>query len=256
MIKNLPRHTLLASFLIAGSSVASAQDPVKPPPTPPAAPASQGSKPDDSVTINVLPQAQIAPKLGDDLRVKQIGFVKGLRYLLPLKWTPEKPDNPMRLAQVRIPPLSNELHGNGLLVISGGIGGSVDDNIARWVAQFSETEGVPTQQDLQITGSPLLITQVIATGTYNAGMPGKEPALQPNTTLWGAIVEGGPEGIVFFKAVGPKETMAERGVAWDIIIRNLVVMPKPRQPPNPPGQQPATDDGQSPPPPNAPQKKE
>lgn len=252
-------HPLVAAFAVSsllaiGAPAALAQDPIKPPPSPPA---SHGSKPDSNVAINVLPQQEIAPKLGDDVRVKQIGFVKGLRYLLPVKWTPEKPENPMRLAQVRIPPLANELHGDGLLVISGGIGGSVDDNIARWVAQFSEVDGVPTQQDLQITGTPLLVTQVIATGTYNAGMPGREPSLQPNTTMWGAIVQGGPEGVVFFKAVGPKETMAERHVAWEVFVRNLAIMKAPRHDlPKAPGRLPENGEGNPPADQQPPQKQE
>lgn len=236
--------TLAAAFSVAVlAAPALAQDPQRPADSTPA------PKPDDGVTINVLPQDVITPKLGDDLRVKQIGFVKGLRYLLPIKWTAEKPSNPMRLAQIRIPPLSNELHGDGLLVISAGIGGSVEDNVARWIAQFTETEGVPTQQDLQISGSPLLVTQVIATGTYNAGMPGQAPDLKPETTLWGAIVQNGPEGTVFFKAVGPKQTMAERTVAWDILIRNLKIQEKPRVLPTAPGRAPSEPPAEQPNPP-------
>ncbi|MBL8745632.1 MAG: hypothetical protein JNK58_04655 [Phycisphaerae bacterium] len=235
MRRDLTPTVFVLMLLVGGPSMAPAQNQPEPP-----------RQPAGEVAISVLPQAEIGPKLGDDVRVKQIGFVKGLRYVLPVNWTPETPDNPMRLVQIRIPPLANELHGDGTLVISAGIGGSVDDNIARWVAQFTEVEGVPTQQDLQITGSPLLVTQVIATGTYNAGMPGAEPVLQPNTTMWGAIVQGGPEGVVFIKAVGPKETMQERHVAWEVFVRNLVVMKKPRVLRKPPGRYPESEEGTPP----------
>lgn len=204
-----------------------------------------------TVTIDVLPPREIAARLGDDAQVRQIGFVKGLRYILPMYWKKEQPSNPMRLVQVRIPPLFNETHEPGLMVISGGIGGSVEDNVARWVAQFTDIEGVATQQDLPIAGTPLLATEVIVTGTYNAGMPGGEPDPKPGTTLYGAIVQGGPEGTIFIKATGPKETMAERRQSWDIFIRNLKIIPRPKDaplPPDAPGEQQA--------PPNEPAKQE
>lgn len=229
-----PSHHVLAIFAILAlapslNAQAPSREPANSSPTTPQPPKPDGGAGTGAgVDVQVLPSETITPKMGDDARIKQMAFVKGVRYLLPIKWEPQIPDNPMRLAQVLIPPLSNEAHGPGLLVISGGIGGSVDENVARWIAQFKDTEGVPTQQDLQIQGSPLLVTQVIATGTFNAAMPGAEPRLVPNQTLYGAIVQGGPEGTIYFKAVGPKETMAERRVAWEVMVRNLRIMEKPR----------------------------
>lgn len=242
----LPTFSTLVMLALTSTLIAQepSREPVKSTPSTPQAPK---PAPTGDVEVQVLPAQNIDAKMGDDARIKQMGFVKGLRYLLPIKWEAQIPDNPMRLAQINIPPLSNEAFGPGLLVITGGIGGTVDENVARWVAQFKETEGVPTQQDLQITNTPLLVTQVIATGTFNAAMPGAEPMNVPNQTLYGAIVQGGPEGTVFFKAVGPKETMAERRVAWDILIRNLRIMKKPRgELPPPPGPRAPTENGESP----------
>ncbi len=230
------RVYLAASLLAAVAGLAAGQDhPGKPPEPPTEKPA-----PAAKVEISILPATEISPVRGDDVRTRTIGFVKGLRYILPLNWTHEDPPNAMRLKQIKIPPLSNEANAPGTLTITGDIGGSVDDNIARWVAQFKDLEGVPTQQDLQFRKSPLLVTQVIATGTLNVGRPGGEPEWQPETTLYGAVVQGGPEGIIFIKAWGPKGTMKERRVAWDVFIRNLVIMAPPEdvrdrpRPPSPP----------------------
>jgi hypothetical protein len=222
------RSVCIVALLSVGVSSAVGEPPSEQPPKPPT---DQGSPAKPAVEIQVLPSSDVQAKLGDDANVRQIGFVPGyaLRYLVPFKWKPEDPSHPMRLVQMRISAGANAALGDGVLAITGGIGGSVDDNVARWVAQFAELEGVATQQDLQIVGTPLLVTQVIATGTFDAASPGAAAELKPNMTLYGAIVQGVPEGTLFIKAVGPKETMAERRLAWDVFIRNLRIMERPKQ---------------------------
>lgn len=227
--------TILASIALCVSSVAAEPPADKPAPAPPALPAPSAPG-KNGVEIVVLPASDVQAKLGDDASVKQIGFVPGytLRFLLPFKWKAEDPSHPLRLVQIRISPGANAALGDGVLTISGGIGGSVEDNIARWVAQFSEIEGQATQQDLQVLGTPLLVTEVIATGTLNTATPGGAPDLKPNWTLYGAIVQGVPEGTLFIKAIGPMETMKERRGAWEMFVRNLRIVERPKHVSPPP----------------------
>lgn len=132
---------LSSLVMLAMTSTLAAQEPSREPgKSSPSTPQSPKPASTGDVEVQVLPAQNIVAKMGDDARIKQMGFVKGLRYLLPIKWEPQIPDNPMRLAQIKIPPLSNEAFGPGLLVITGGIGGTVDENVARWVAQFKETD--------------------------------------------------------------------------------------------------------------------
>lgn len=205
------------------------------------APASKPAPADPVLQITVLPQKEIFAEPGFEAMTRRISWVKGLRYLVPTRAEVEKPSNAMRLAQIRLLAIPDSGHGDALITISGDIGGSVEDNVARWVGQFSELQGVPTQQDLILSKEGLRITEVIVTGTYTASMAGADAEPQKDTTLYGAVVEGGPEGTVFIKAVGPKQTLAARKGAWDMITRNLRVTPKPElrkdEPQKPQGEQ-------------------
>lgn len=173
--------------------------------------------------LEVLPETKIQADQGDLPRMPRIGFAKGLQYRVVRSWKTEAPTNSMRIAQFRIPAPTDSGLAEGSLVVSGGIGGSAEDNAARWAGQFTEIQGKATMQKLLVNN--LQITQVIITGTYNPGMnaPNETPTL--NTTLFGAIVEGGPEGAVFFKATGPKDTMLAARTPWDMLIRNTRVAP-------------------------------
>lgn len=217
---------------------------------PPSSTPAGGSEDDDPVLkILVLPQGKVERRPADEIRVSKIGWVRGISYLVPPRFVPEKPANEMRIAQMRILPSQDDESLEGLLVISGGIGGGVEDNVARWVSQFRDLEGVPTQQDLLVLGTDLVVTEVVVTGTYDAAMPGSPPDLKPDQTLLGAIVQGGPDGLVFIKAVGPKQTMAERRESWNLLIRNLRVQPHPRDfKPRTHGDEPAENKGDNRPP--------
>lgn len=195
---------------------------------PPAAPAGSPDDDDPVLKVLVLPQGKVNRRTADEIRVLKIGWARGISYIVPPRFVPEKPAHEMRIAQLRILSDQDDRSLEGLLVISGGIGGSVEDNVARWVSQFRDLEGVPTQQDLVVADTDLIVTEVVVTGTYNAAMPGSPPDPRPDQTLLGAIVQGGPEGLVFIKAVGPKQTMAERRESWNLLIRNLRVQPHPR----------------------------
>lgn len=192
----------------------------------PSAPAPAESK-DHVLEITILPPKDIAARPGDDMRVKRIGWVKGVRYLVPDKWTVRPPSNAMRLVEMVIPEPSGSGKGDGGLMMFGDIGGSVEDNIARWVDQFIEVDGTATQQDLSIINDQIRITQVVVTGTYVPMTAAGKGEPLAGWTLFGAIVQNGPEGIVFIKATGPKDTMAARRADWDMLIRNLRVIPKP-----------------------------
>lgn len=198
----------------------------KPDPSP-KAPVKHDDTTDPVMLLQVLEPAEVRAKLGDDSQVKHMAWAKSIRYFLPFKWIPQKPENPMRIGQAVINPLANTALGTGLLTVSADIGGGVEGNVARWVSQFSNLDGVPTQQDLMILDTGLVATQVFVVGTYDPQMPGADNEPKPDTALFGAIVQGGPEGDVYFKAVGPRQVMEERRPAWDMMIRTLRVLPKP-----------------------------
>jgi hypothetical protein len=100
-----------------------------------------------------------------------------------------------------------------------GQGGSVQDNIDRWVHQF-EDAGNADRSAKGING--LKVSMVKVQGTY-AGMAG--PMMgggekKTNYALLGAIVEA-PQGMVFFKLTGPKATVGSIEPVFNDLIGSL-----------------------------------
>lgn len=212
---------------------ASASAPSSTPPTgqaapPPAPTAPSGPSQDAGGPFRIITRERTEPKPSDAVMNVRHGYAKGIRYAVPRTWEAEPPSNSMRLAQFRLPAPKDSGLANGMAVISGGIGGSVDENLLRWVAQIKDPKSKPTKQEL-IVGD-LMVTEIRATGTYDAGMamPGA-PATppQPDTTMFGAIIDNGPEGLVFIKATGPEAVMTANKGAWDLLIRSVFVVPDP-----------------------------
>ena len=122
----------------------------------------------------------------------------------------------MRAAQFAIPGAGNEKDGLFVVYFFGsGQGGSVAENVKRWKGQFTGASGAAAAGEVRTERkNGLPVTVVAAEGTYASGMPMGPTTPEPNSELWGAIVEG-PQGNVFFKATGPKATIdgAESGFA-------------------------------------------
>lgn len=157
--------------------------------------------------------------------------VAGVHLDVPAGWVKEQPTSQMRAAQYRLP---GEMGAVELVVyyFGKGQGGPADLNVKRWVGQFknpkdrsapAESESATTEQN------GLTVTVVKVYGTYASaamgpGMPAKAP--QENRALFGAIIEGGPQGSIFVKATGPRATMDEQIKRLDQLIRSAKPMEK------------------------------
>jgi hypothetical protein len=135
------------------------------------------------------------------------GAASDLDFTLPAGWQSETPTSEMRLAQASIPGPG----GPGQLAVfyfGPGGGGDVDSNIQRWVGQMEPEQGSePARQSFE-TENGFRVTWVDVAGTLLPSTMGTGPdTAQPNSRLLGAVVEG-PGGPWFFKATGPKDTLA------------------------------------------------
>jgi hypothetical protein len=112
----------------------------------------------------------------------------------------------MRVATYPIPAASGQEPGEcGVFFFGTGQGGSVEDNLARWASQF-ESASAPKKTVRTVNG--LKVHEIDLTGTYLApgGPMMQSQGKKPGWRLLGAIVEA-PEGLVFFKCVGPSATI-------------------------------------------------
>ena len=140
-----------------------------------------------------------------------------LRYKTPEGWVSEKPTSSMRVAQFKLPKAEGDTEDASLVLyyFGSGEGGSIRDNIDRWIGQIEQPDGSSSNDKAKmetLTPSDLKVTTVDVTGTYTAEIsPGSGTRHnKPNYRLRAAIVET-PKGSYFAKLVGPEKTVKR----WD-----------------------------------------
>ncbi len=147
------------------------------------------------------------------------GSAGGLRWVLPKRWQAGAP-RPMRLATYTIPAApGNEAGECGVFYFGQGRGGSVEDNLDRWVKQF-EAAAAPKRSEKAVNG--LKVHRIDISGAYltPGGPMMQSQGKKPGWRLIGAIAEA-PEGLVFFKAVGPAATMQKAEKDFEDLIASL-----------------------------------
>jgi hypothetical protein len=194
-VSSVPSRALLALLaLIAPTSCSRAPEPA-PNPGPGSTPSAVSSTTPRSAAGTASPSAKAAPALA-------------LRWNDPPGWVRKPPSTSMRAAEYVVPRAAGDSDDGECVVITfgPGQGGGVDENVDRWVGQFSSaTKPERTKQEVH----GLTVTRVEVAGTYTAmRMPGSpsSPAARPGWRLLGAIVEA-PSGLWFFKVTGPDATM-------------------------------------------------
>jgi hypothetical protein len=136
-----------------------------------------------------------------------------LHYQVPEGWVTEKPSSSMRFAQFKLPRADGDEEDASLVVFFFGAnqGGSVSDNIDRWVGQMQQADGSSSKDKARtetLTVNGLKVTTVDVSGTYTAQMsPGSEKHFNSgNYRLRAAIIET-PRGNYFAKLIGPTKTV-------------------------------------------------
>ena len=147
------------------------------------------------------------------------GTAGGIRWSVPAGWQSGAPQ-PMRAASYSIPAAPGaEAGGCGVFFFGKGQGGTVDENIKRWTSQF-EGASAPKTSEQKVNG--LAVHRIEVSGTYLAPS-GPMMQSQGKKTGWllnGAIVEA-PDGLVFFKNVGPAATMEKARPQIEEMIKSL-----------------------------------
>lgn len=142
---------------------------------------------------------------------------------VPSGWRTEQPSTSMRIEQFRLSGVDMGEEDAELAVFSG-IGGSAEDNLARWFNQFEqpdgslsgETAGVRT---FSIDG--MNVTMADLSGTFlGSGMMGSDPVDRPGYRLLAAIVEAADD-TYYFKLVGPEPTVRKWARSFDEFIRSI-----------------------------------
>ncbi len=104
--------------------------------------------------------------------------------------------------------------------------GSAQDNIDRWVGQFSGADGKPVENPTIVKSDKtgFQTTRVEVAGSFSNSMtPGAAPTMSEQRMI-AAIVEteGGP---YYFKFIGPDATVTAHREAFDTLIASIVAAP-------------------------------
>jgi hypothetical protein len=141
----------------------------------------------------VVALAFVAETLAETVKVEAFTFT------VPEGWKSVTPSSPMRKAQLEVArgPEKAEVT---FFHFGADQGGSAEDNVARWYAQFPGSEKNRITEHEQV--GAVKITFAMTDGTFNSGMPGGPTTPMENYALRGAILETGT-GNVFVKMTGP-----------------------------------------------------
>jgi hypothetical protein len=126
----------------------------------------------------------------------------------------------MRAMEYRVPRTGGDSEDAECFVITfgPGQGGSVDDNIERWVKQLQPATAPPVRTSRKAHG--MTVSRVEVAGTFTPmKMPGGPPVEGPRTgwRLIGFVVET-PTGPWFFKMTGPDATVKAAAKEIDAMI--------------------------------------
>jgi hypothetical protein len=150
--------------------------------------------------------------------------VGSFTFTIPDGWNSVTPSSPMRKAQLEIArgPEKAEVT---FFDFGAGQGGSTADNIARWYAQFPDSEKNRITENVQV--GPVKITFALTDGTFSSGMPGGPTMPMPGYALCGAIMETA-EGSVFVKMTGPQAVVKASTEAFKKMVSDAAKNVAPR----------------------------
>ena len=140
-----------------------------------------------------------------------------LKFKAPEGWVTEKPSSSMRVAQYTLPKVEGDNADASLVLYFFGSsqGGSVSDNVDRWVNQIVQPDGSSSKDKAKIetfTVNGMKVTTVDVSGTYTAEMsPGSGTRHNESKQRLRAAVIESPKGNYFVKLIGPEKTVAH----WD-----------------------------------------
>lgn len=140
-----------------------------------------------------------------------------LAWTAPAGWKEGVPISAMRIAQFDV---GTDSAGDAVqCIVFGGIGGSDEDNIARWVLQM----GPGAKESAVVTHGAqggTKVTRMLAKGSFTDSMRPGEPKTVAAATMLAAIVEL-PSGKVHVKLAGESAVVDAAAAQFDAFVASL-----------------------------------
>jgi hypothetical protein len=143
----------------------------------------------------------------------------------PESWKKKMPRSRIIEHEYEVPAVEGDEQAGRMTVM--GAGGSIEDNIGRWVSQFDLKGGKPKKEETKVAGQKVYLVDI--SGTYKDTPPGAgpfsgaKPILRQNYRMLAAIIATEKDGQHFIKFYGPKATVAKNEEAFKKMIDSLKV---------------------------------
>jgi hypothetical protein len=171
----------------------------------------------------------LVPCLAASAQDKGNAFTIGDEKLMltaPASWTKKAPASRIVEAEYAVPPAKGDETPGRLTAM--GAGGSVEQNVTRWIDQFVGPGGSavkPQRDKTTVSGAEIEIVDLIGTYKDSPGGPfaGGKPILRENYRMLGAIIQTKDRGNYFLKLYGPKATIDENEKGFQEMVKSLKV---------------------------------
>jgi hypothetical protein len=150
---------------------------------------------------------------------------------VPGNWTAQPAGGQFRLGQYVIPKAQGDTAASQFILFhfGQGGGGSLEDNVKRWIGMVRQPDGSDTAKVVKrdmVTRQGLRITTVDIPGTYmERPFPmAQEATPRPNYRMLAAVIETtteGSDGPYYVRLVGPKKSIDAAKAGWDSFIASL-----------------------------------
>jgi len=155
-----------------------------------------------------------------------VGDSGKLTFTAPAGWTKKQPATKIVEAEFATPAAKGDETPGRLTAM--GAGGTVEDNINRWIGQFAGEGGAavkPKQDKLNVSGCEIHYVDLAGTYKDTPGGPfaGGKTTLRNDYRMLAAIVVTKDAGNYFLKLYGPKATIAEAEAGFQEMLKSLKV---------------------------------
>jgi hypothetical protein len=143
---------------------------------------------------------------------------------VPESWKKKTPKSRIIEFEYEIPAVEGDETPGRMTVM--GAGGSIEDNISRWVGQFEMKGGVkPKKEETKIAGQKVYLVDIAGTYKDTPGGPfaGGKPVLREDYRMLAAIIATEKDGQQFIKFYGPKATVEKNEEGFKKMIDSLKV---------------------------------
>src|SRR5262245_8884451 len=149
-----------------------------------------------------------------------------LALTVPASWTKKEPASRIVEVEFAIPPAKGDESPGRLTAM--GAGGSIEDNVNRWVGQFVGAGGSAAKPQRDKANVSVAEVEIVdLSGIYKAPLDGLfvvgKTINRDNYVMPGAIIQTKDRGNYFLKLYGPKATIDENAKGFQDMVKSLKV---------------------------------